>query len=530
MSGTPQVTLEHAGGATWRATYRLRTPASELRFVRPASGFRADAFAVETPGYSFRRDGDFEVLRTEGKPASVIRVRFSEQTAELPKEYEFFQKFTDGSVAIYSGHLLADAGDEKVRSFRLVPPPGQSVIVSGRRSTRPVEWNDEADEGTYVYFGSIPPVETAHAILVVDPGLPDWLQQRARDALPRLFELYVRRLGAELRSRPTVLFSYTASDASGFHSGGGTLTNLIQLSVEGRAWERESRYGFEHLFHFLAHEAAHLWNGQIAHYPGSEHAWMHEGGADALAERALADLGVITEARFLEYQTAALNECRRTANSGPLREAARRGEYGLYYSCGNVIALITDAAIDEDLYEFWKALIRRTVAKTKATYDFDDYLAVWRELGASADDVAALQSIVNDPANPETFVGALRSRDVRVSASEAVPQEYGQALSRAALSHLLRDNCNGSHGFRSTAAGFVLDGSLNCRGFTSGAAITAIGGHDALRSGHRVWDSLYAACGNDGSIAVMIDRKQTTVRCSERVPARPAFLRIDAVP
>jgi hypothetical protein len=64
-----------------------------------------------------------------------------------------------------------------------------------------------------VYFGPIAPVEADETISVVDPGLPDWLERTARKTIPRLFDLYARRLGAKLPRRPTVLSSYTTLHA-----------------------------------------------------------------------------------------------------------------------------------------------------------------------------------------------------------------------------------------------------------------------------------------------------------------------------
>ncbi len=80
---------------------------------------------------------------------------------------------------------------------------------------------------------------------------------------------------------------------------------------------------------------------------------MHEGSADALAERALVELGLADEARLLEYQTEALNACRRGAGAGPLRGAATRGEFDLYYSCGNVIALWTESVVRQQSHDLF---------------------------------------------------------------------------------------------------------------------------------------------------------------------------------
>lgn len=212
----------------WLATWHLESPARELRFERPAGGFRAGTFEVLTPGYRMIRDGDIEVLRTEGEPGREIRVRFPEFDRQLVREYEFFRRFSDGGVAIYTGHLVARpvGGDGErpfLRRFRFVPPAGAAVVVGGVRRESAVDWYDAGGRGTYVYIGSAAPISSDDVIAIVDPGLPAWLEARARDALPRLFSLYRNRLDAEPARPPVVLFDYREGDATGYSNGGGTL-------------------------------------------------------------------------------------------------------------------------------------------------------------------------------------------------------------------------------------------------------------------------------------------------------------------
>jgi hypothetical protein len=526
--GEPTVTLTPRG-EWWHATWSLPVPAQALRFERLASGFRSRTFEVLTPGYAFAREGEEEVLRTSGLPSRTIEVRFKPFTDHLPKDYQFFQKFSDGSVAIYTGHLLAHT-DAMVRRFRFVPAPGSSVVVADRRHPSAAAWTDADGQGTYVYFGSIVPVETKDTISIVDPGLPDWLESASRQALPQLFAIYTERLGAKLPDRPAVLFNWVESDHSGFGRSGGTLPGLIQLEIQGAAWKTPSADGLHQIFHFLAHEAAHLWNGQIIHSPNDEDAWMHEGSADALAERVLLAMGMIDERTFLDDQTAALNQCRRGLGTAPLRTAAARRKFELYYACGNAIALVTETSVDGDLLAFWRSLIARVLAGGDNLYDAEDYIGVWRERGADDGDVAGLRALLDTPAQPDVLLDLLKERGVTVSVVDDPPQEYGQTLAREALLHLLTGRCRGSYGFNSTLRGLVLNTPLNCEGFAAGEAVTAIGGHDVLRDGHRVWDHLYERCASSGTVVVTAGGRSVPVPCTKPVPARPDYLRIESRP
>ncbi|MGZ5446240.1 MAG: hypothetical protein ACXW5U_31460 [Thermoanaerobaculia bacterium] len=549
---TDFVALEReADGRTWRATWHLAQPARELRFERDTTAFRGEIFEVLTPGYSMARSGDHEVLRTDGQPSRTIAVRFPEYARVLEKDYMFFVQFTDESVAIYTGHLLARAvrSDEEddcrsciVNTFRLVPGEGESVIAGGKRARSALEWSDESYQGSYVYFGSIEPLESDDIISIMDPGFPAWLRAASEETIPSLFELFSRRLAVALPARPTVLTSFTRSEQTGYSFKGGVVPGAVQLTAEGTAWETESEEGLLRYLRLLAHETVHLWNGGVVEYPDMEHSWLHEGSADALAERALLELGVIDERRFLEFQTAAINDCRRGLGTTPLTEAAKKGAFSLYYSCGNAIALMTEASLQNDgaavdLFDFWRGLLEKTLAKEGRTYGPVDYIAHWRDMGASDEDAAVLLALAEKPADPATLVSALRDRGVDMEPMPTPPEDYGQALAREALLHLMKQNCRGRFGFRTTAAGLALAETLDCDTIPAGAVVGTIGGHDVLRVGHLAAEEVHRTCGASGEVSIAfapVDgtdaRREAAVRCGAAFPAPIPYLSVTGRP
>ena len=94
--------------------------------------------------------------------------------------------------------------------------------------------------------------------------------------------------------------------------------------------------------------------------------------------------------------------------------------------------------------------------------------------------------------------------------------------------HLLTGRCRGSYGFNSTPRGLVLSTPLNCEGFAAGEAVTAIGGHDVLREGHRVWDHLHERCASSGAVVVTAGGRGVSVPCEKAVSPRPAYIRIES--
>jgi hypothetical protein len=529
---TPRIVVERdAKPGYWRATYELTEPASELRFER--TPFRKDVFEALTEGFAIERDGETDVLRTAGAPVQRIAVRFPEYTRELEKEYDFFQKFTDGSIAIYTGHLAArPAGAaDPIRRFRFVPPVGQHVVVGGAVVKAPAEWVDVEGEGAYVYIGSIVPIDTRELVSIADPGLPQWLWEETRVALPRLFDFYAERLGVSSQERPLVMFNAVDRGASGYSYGGGTLPGQIQLTVDGGAWKERSDDALLQLLHFLAHESAHLWNGRIILYDGTDDAWMHEGSADALTERTLRELGYLDDAKYSDAQTEALNECRRKIGSFPLRDAAKKNAFQLYYTCGNSLALFTENAItSRDLFAFWKSLIARVRAAGRTKFDTSDYHAAMTAAGASAEDVAQLQRFVAESTTPEALADMLRSKGLRLT--EATPsRSWGQSVARDALLRLLTQNCMGSYGFTTTDSGFGMTKTNACGPLPGGGTVRAIGGHDVLSDGAATWNELHERCGSSQPVRVDVAMEgivsAVDVPCAKAVGPLAPYLRIE---
>lgn len=361
---TPHVTVEPLASGDWRATWHAQAPVEALRFVRAAGYLREREWRVLTPGYAFGRDGDAQtlVLAPGAAAADTIVVEFPRNTDTLERDYELFNTFTDGSVALFAGHFAVKVnGDATIDRVRVTAPPGQHAIGQD-----------------YVYVGTLKPVIHEHMITILDPGLPRWLARTLLDYTPRVLEVYADRTGHALPGKPLVLFSYDPSahrrDVNGSRIGG-----QLQLRALGDGWVEDDPYAVRAALHLIAHEAAHLWNGYVSDAAANTAPWMHEGAADAFADAALVELGIVDERQLDAIRTDSLNDCL----------AGRR----THYTCGRMAAWWTERATG-DLFAFWGALLERARANGDG-YDADDYFAVLAERGATPGSVEALRDFVN---------------------------------------------------------------------------------------------------------------------------------------
>lgn len=537
QAGEP-IRVEPVGADTWRVTYTLPEPVRELRFERPADFYRESVWQLITPGYDVvRRDGDQVVVLNEGAGArSVLSFEFPRYTGVIPKEYELFLAFTDGAVAIYTGHFHATptyAGQVEpaasLHAMRVIPPAGAHAVVRGRVLDGPVALSDEDGEGTYVYLGTAEPIETPHLLAIVDPGMPRWLRDQFDTNLPALFDALANRLDASLPWKPLVLYSFHDTAISGYSSGGGTLTGLISMTLEGHAWHERNDDASAQAFHLLAHESAHLWNGQLAVSAGGADSWMHEGSADAMANDLLLAFNVIDAGRHRANREFALNQCAAALAEGPIETAADRGAFRTFYDCGAVMALWTERALQQvspgdDLFSFWRSLI--VAARERGgSYDATLYFGVLASRGVPLAVIARMRAFTTVATSIRPATDGLRDTGLRLTEGViAPPAAFQRELVRRAFGHLMAASCGGMN-FRSGSP--IVSGSIDgCEPFATPLRIASIGGFRVSDEGAAAYDAVADACsagrgirleGEDGAMLV-------TVPCNRPLPARHPWI------
>lgn len=106
---TLNVTIEHlANRDAWRATFRTSQPTSTLVFNRQINKFRLKNWRAITPQISIvEKNGREQIVSTS--PFQEVLFEFDSYYESTPKDYEFFQVFSDKSVVMYTGHLNAQS-------------------------------------------------------------------------------------------------------------------------------------------------------------------------------------------------------------------------------------------------------------------------------------------------------------------------------------------------------------------------------------------------------------------------------------
>ncbi len=540
-----EVRIQTAGrDGYWRVVYRFAKPVAGFDFQRSSRFQRAPAWRVETPGYAIGRGEGRETVRLApgARPRREIRVAFPVDTRHLEKDYQLFERFSDGSLLLYTGHLsVVPAGaseDTPGTPNRLVlmPRRGEHLVVAGRVFRGRTAWTDAQGEETFVYFGRLVPLETEQMVAVLDPALPPWIERKLHDEIPRLFADYTRLTGFTLEARPTVLFSHrAAADPGSTVWKGGTLPGLIQMHIETAADAPEDRDLLERFFKFLAHEAAHLWNGQMFQTEGKNQSWMHEGGADAFAWRALHRAGLLDDAGLDARQAADLNACLARLGQESLAAAEERGEFRQVYTCGSLLAWLTEAAVRRndpaaDLHSFWAALFRAADRRDRR-YDEALYLATLREWTNDLATVAFVEDFLHRPMPDRAArtLAAFRAAGAALRAApEAMPAAQRAEWGWLALVALMRHDCDGKYSLSRRGNRFLIHGMPACRTLKTEVEIERLEDVALVGAGDAAYDALAARCRANGSVRLGggANTEPMAAPCSMEIPPRPPWLEV----
>ncbi len=355
----------------WTLTYQMDRPANRLGFVRNPDNSRIERWKPVS--------SDFEIVFVEGKEYlnrkdgslfEHVELTLTPTYKHLSKDYAPFSPYSDGGVLIHTGRLFScinkcadDANDWQI-SMNI--PQDEHLIVNGKVYTKSASWVD-SDDGMNVYVGRQKPIETDSVIAVIDSGLPEKIQSSLNADIPKLMVYFQERLGKLSGVKPTLYASYAKVDDRS--SQGGTLPNQIFMHWNLNDLNKKIKDAkfINQTTWFFAHEVAHLYQrSKVGALNGeSNQSWLHEGNADWLAALALLDLYPNTEAYVTEKIDRFKDHCVKGLTGLTLIEAANKGQFGLYYTCGLLIHQAIDHAVQKksngrkNIYFLWNEFRQR---------------------------------------------------------------------------------------------------------------------------------------------------------------------------
>lgn len=344
-----QVTLTHVAADRWRADYSFAEPVTQLKMERTGTAYRKDAWHVTTPGVVVQPDPEGDMI-TAARPLKALSVQIDFYAPYSHSAYTPMDRFSDGGTDFYLGYLRGEVEGKRPMELKL-----DLKAMAGEHVIAP-----PADPGLpdmYAYFGPAKPRQAGIASLLLDPRAPAWVVEVLDSTTARVTAWYQQQLGKPISFTPLVLASVMDTKLGGLSVKGGAIARQVVYRMEGEQLLRDAPKARAMLMHIVAHELAHVWQADVKRGGiGEGSAWVHEGGAEALAIAALRGSGLVSAEEADKKSRELIEQCARL-----------KGELAGYpgaYACG----FNRYAQSGRDVARLWSAMIKLTESSGR-TYD-----------------------------------------------------------------------------------------------------------------------------------------------------------------
>lgn len=410
-----QVEIDRIDQDNWQIRYNFDQPHTRWAFVRSGDDYRNARWTVTDQHVELSRTADLDYL-TSAQPVDQISIELSHRDHPVLFDNQSFLSLSDDAIAIYTGQFMlagvcedaAPAVDDlqaAAHLFRFDTRLNETVLVHGALTDAVAGHTFNPQLGAYALFGAGSTSSDEDTEVFIADTIPARMSGVVSAALEDAISRLHRALGHELPVRPVLILAERTDVGDGIAFRGGVLDNQVAIEVGGGLLlsEDASMQAMVDRFvtRLMAHEAVHLWNGDLVTNAQLNESWMHEGSADLLSWMALMQAGEVDQDFLQERLSRALNGCIGELESGPLSAAIERGRYGAHYSCGVLMNWCAGFSINSQdpgagLFRLWSDLIARGLGQPDAVYTVEDFHAVLSRLGGRGQMAAWNARLRND--------------------------------------------------------------------------------------------------------------------------------------
>ncbi|WP_143731212.1 hypothetical protein [Microbulbifer sp. GL-2] len=369
-AGDVSILLEKSQKGVWSVSYSSLVPVKQLSFKRSPDNSRKNRWMSLSDTFRFDYDGNIEkVSRIDGKPFKRVTFQLKATYISLPKEYAPFSPYTDGGVLLHTGRFFACAEiclpEYNEWSIEVQSAKSDNIIVRGRIYTEKAKWLD-GDEGIKVYVGRAIPQNESSFVSVIDENLPEELKTQISSQLPLLMNFFSLNMG-KLEYRPALFASYSSTDDGTYGHQGGAIPGQMFMHWYGSKAIEE--INSDEVFWFFSHEVAHLFQREGANINDLKDQWLHEGGAEFFAGKAMEHFTNDSDI-FQQKLEAAHKSCLSALDEGGGYAEISRRNPKLHYSCGMSIFSAIDEGLSKNsginIYKLWSLYNKRVASGNPA--------------------------------------------------------------------------------------------------------------------------------------------------------------------
>jgi len=431
------VEIVRVADALWRAEYCFDTPVEMLKFGRPIKAMRATHWSTPTKGLNLTHtDGTAQLQPTVGGTFSCGIINIIPFT-DLPDEadYYVFTPFSDGSMTLFTGHLVPTAyigGVWYDVDF--------TATYKARSGERVVAAEPDKLGYQFVYFGALAVVETKEAILIIDPIMPASVREKILTGLTKTNALLPKVFGYRVPDKYQIFMAASNLEKNnGTSIKGGALSHQIRFTLVGRGTLRLAET--QPLFYpkLAVHETLHLWQNDVwLEQLSGPRQWVHEGGADAIAYEIMRLSGLYDAAAYTSKWQSVEQNCAKLLGSTSVHGGTEAGYYDVFYECGAFANYLVGAALNQTdpgagILIFWKAMAAWDKEIIMNTDNEGLFFLTMKKLGLRDVQEQALRLFLSEqPDNPEKAIASIK-RVFGVMPSKSPVQAEAQGAAQPAL-------------------------------------------------------------------------------------------------
>lgn len=177
--------------------------------------------------------------------------------------------------------------------------------------------------------------------------VPAWIEEEWTSARPQVEASYRDWLGVNAATFE-VTARYDASEAENLNINAWAREGRVHLNFLGDRWQNSTTQAKRMVQQNLAHEIAHQWQFSEGD-TDLEPIWWHEGTAEAMALKALADSRLWSMGTQITWQRDAELRCARALKRGALADQFEAGDREAVYGCGFILTSAIEKRSELDL-------------------------------------------------------------------------------------------------------------------------------------------------------------------------------------
>ncbi len=504
------VTVNHVTADTWEIELKFSKPISQYVFTRQQSQFRRDQFKSLSSGAKVDLVQRKELLDFV-IPTNSVKFQITTFSDPVAKDYEMFRLFSDGGVALYTGHFEGipfekdDQGvaKELARSetyYRFIPLKTEKVIQNSVAAElgNSAGWEDKKSKGTYAYFGNAELKTTAELSAIVEPKIPNWISDKIQKELSRYLQNLNQRLGTQLSSKLFVLVTGQDFKTNALIGDGSSLPGMIELNLIGSEWKVQRKKAEVKLAKFFVNQLSRFF---LEHQYSDKDStmWLSEGASDAFAFKLMKEGNVIGNRRYLEILSYAFNNCMYHLEGKPiLRNPGNDNEFRPSYYCGALIHLVADAKVKKtnpklDLFSVWQNIFQ-IANNNLGNYGEKDFETAVNNLTDKQFGTQLLDFVNTKSAGMvEPFVEQLKSvgfkLEVATESEETIKKDWGKRV----LYNLVSNDC-GAGILRLQPDHYQVETLASCQRLKKNLNVSMVEEVDILNDGETAYDKVQQVC------------------------------------